>query len=85
MTASGFVHIGPGYLSGIFVSSCSKVQGQGPTITFYDKGETDGTLGEPLVGIFKPVDPFYYLIPAVFNKGLWLEITGQVDAHLTYT
>jgi len=37
-----------------------------------------------LVGTFTPADATFYLIPIGFSRGLWIDITGNVDCTLNY-
>ena len=80
---SGYVHIGPGYLAGTFVSTASKDGPVKPSITFREMVDLT-TPGEVLVGTFTPADATFYLIPIGFSRGLWIDITGNVDCTLNY-
>ena len=84
MTASGYVHIGPGYLAGVFVSTASKAGPIAPSITFREMLDDVSPSPTILVGTFTPASATFYLVPSGFSKGLWIDITGNVDCLLNY-
>lgn len=62
----------PGRLMGIFVASASTV----PTIAVYDGADATGKV---LANTFTPAGATWYTIPAQFNNGLFVAISGTVD------
>lgn len=63
----------PGRLMGIFVASASAT----PTLAVYDGNSATGT--PILANTFTPAGATWYTIPAQFNNGLFVAISGTVD------
>jgi len=78
ISASGNVNPASGVLVGIFVSAASAT----PTITIYDSATTTTTA--PIVAVFTPVAATYYPIPATYANGLYVVISGTVQATVIY-
>lgn len=76
--ASGLVKSGMGKLTGVFVASASAT----PTIKLWDAMSAAAPV---LVNTFTPVAATYYRFPEVaFTRGLYITISGTVDATVFF-
>lgn len=76
-TAASLVKTGQGMLAGLFVSSVSG----SPTVTIYD-GTTTG--GLKVVGAFVPAAAKAYPFPIQFITGLYIDVSGTLEATVFY-
>lgn len=72
ITASTKIRDGFGQLLGIFVASASAT----PTIKVWDNTSAAGSV---IVNTFTPVAGTFYPMPAAFNTGCFVTISGTVD------
>lgn len=77
MSVSTLVEDGVGGLLGIFVASEA-----GGTIKVWDNNAASGAV---IVNTFSPLAGTFYPIPARFNVGCYVEITGVCDLTAFYT
>lgn len=72
ISASTLIRTGPGKLLGIFVASASST----PTIKVWDNTSGASTV---IVNTFTPSSGTFYPIPAKFQTGCYVTISGTVD------
>lgn len=83
ISATTQVKIGQGTLRGMFVTAASNT----PTITIYDS-ESKSTSDRTIVAVFTPVAATPYHLDddgILFQKGLYVVISGTVTVTLIYT
>ena len=78
ISATGNVTPMLGDLLGIWVSAASGT----PTITIYDSATTTTT--DPIATVFTPAAATFYNIPASYEYGLYIVISGTVSATVIF-
>ena len=78
ITATGNVAPIASKLLGIFVASASST----PTIAVYDSATTTTT--DPITGAITAVGGTFYTIPAATEAGIYVVVTGTVDATVFF-
>lgn len=78
ISKSGGANASTGFLTGIFVSAASST----PTITVYDDAAT-GT-NTKIVDTFTPSAATFYQIPAKYQQGCYVVISGTVSCTVFF-